>query len=134
MTEMKFGMNEWGFPTVFDSIINSSFIVFSKSYDWGLYSIDTYMDRRELRGNAFLALANFGDHALHHLFPTLDHGLLGQLYDILFQTLNEFEAELQCYSWFDSLKGQFLQLSRVELMTLDPQERYALKMKKSKQQ
>lgn len=92
------------------------------------------MERRELRGNAFLALTNFGDHSLHHLFPTLDHGLLGQLYDILFETLAEFEAEIQCYSWFETIKGQFLQLSRVKSMTLNPQERYALKLGKYKKQ
>ncbi|XP_055301663.1 cytochrome b5-related protein-like [Sitodiplosis mosellana] len=105
-----------------------------KGYDWGLYSIDTIMDRQELRGNTFLALANFGDHALHHLFPTLDHGILPQLYDILFETLLEFEAECQCYPWFfETIKGQFKQLSRVEPMTLDSHQKYLLKNgKKSK--
>ena len=90
------------------------------------------MERQELRGNTFLALANFGDHALHHLFPTLDHGLLPQLYDMFFQTLVEFEAESQCYPWYEAVKGQFLQLTRVEPMTLDSHERYMLKMGKQK--
>lgn len=92
------------------------------------------MERRELRGNAFLALTNFGDHALHHLFPTLDNGILPQLYDMFFQTLMEFEAELQCYSWFETIKGKFLQVSRIEPMTLDPHQRYVAKMAKQKQQ
>ena len=92
------------------------------------------MDRRELRGNAFLSLTNFGDHTLHHMFPTVDHGLLPQLYDMFFQTLMEFEAESQAYPWYEVIKGQFLQLTRTEPMTLDPHERYVLKMAKQKQQ
>lgn len=111
---------------------NSSFC--SKGYDWGLYSIDTIMDRQELRGNTLLALTNFGDHALHHLFPTLDHGILAELYDILFETLLEFEAECQCYPWFfETIKGQFQQLSRIQPMTLDSHERYLIKNGRQKQ-
>lgn len=89
------------------------------------------MDRQELRTNAFLSLTNFGDHCLHHLFPTLDHGILHQLYDIFFETLAEFEAECQCRSWFfDTIKGQLQQLSRFDTMKLDPHERYLLRKQK----
>lgn len=90
------------------------------------------MDRQELRGNTFLALANFGDHVLHHLFPTLDHGILPQLYDIFFKTLLEFEAESQCYPWYEIIKGQFLQLARVETNPMDSHERYLLNLAKQK--
>lgn len=83
------------------------------------------MDRQELRGNTFLALTNFGDHALHHLFPTFDHGILPQLYDIFYETLLEFEAECQCYPWFfETIKGQFKQMSRVKPMKFDSHQRY----------
>lgn len=89
------------------------------------------MDRQELRGNTFLVLANFGDHALHHLFPTLDHGILPALYDIFFETLLEFEADYQCYPWFfETIKGQFKQLSRIEPMPFDSHQRYLLNTKK----
>lgn len=107
----------------------------NKNFDWGLYTIDTIMDRQELRGNALLAMANFGDHALHHLFPTLDSCILPHLYDVFFETLLEFEAECQCYTWFfETIKGYFQQASRIEEMKLDPDERYRLKMAKTKQQ
>lgn len=95
--------------------------------DWGIYSVDTIIDRQEIRGNTFLNLANFGDHSLHHLFPALDHGILQELYDVFFETLLEFEAECLCYSWFETIKGQFQQLSRTETMQLDSRERYRLK-------
>lgn len=67
---------------------------YSDDLDWGIYSIAKIMDRQEFCSNKSLALTNFGDHALHHLFPTLDHGLLPQLYDDLFKTLTQFEADL----------------------------------------
>lgn len=86
------------------------------------------MERQELKGNKLLALTNFGDHTLHHLFPTLDHGVLPELYDILFETLFEFEAELQCCPWFfETVKGQFKQLSRTEPMKLSSHEKYLIK-------
>lgn len=118
------------------SLSSILFIFFhnSKSYDWGLYTIDTIMDRMAFRNNSFLALANFGDHVLHHLFPTFDHGILPQLYDILFETLVEFEAESEGYPWYEVIKGQFLQLARVETNPIDSHQRYLLKLAKQKQQ
>lgn len=111
-------------------------LLFSDGFDWGIYTVDTIMDRQELRGNALLALTNFGDHALHHLFPTLDNGILPQLYDMFFETLMEFEAECQCYPWFfETIKGQFMQLSRTEPMELSSHERYLAKLRqKSKRE
>lgn len=86
------------------------------------------MDRQELRSNKLLALANFGDHALQHLFPTLDHGILPELYDDFFKTLIEFEAECQCYPWFfETIRGQSQQLSRTETHKYNSHEKYLLK-------
>lgn len=64
------------------------------------------------------------------MFPTFDHGLLPKLYDMFFETLLEFEAECQCYPWFfETIKGQFQQLSRTEPMPYDSHERYLRKIK-----
>lgn len=57
-------------------------------YDWGIYTLDTIMDREERRSST-----TFVDHALHHLFPTIEHVLLPQLRDTLLKTLSEFEAD-----------------------------------------
>lgn len=122
-------------PLFFVEHAKSSNCSYSKDLDWGLYTVDTVMERQEIRGNAFFGLTSFGDHCLHHLFPTLDHGILPQLYDIFYETLVEFEAECQCYPWFfETIKGLLQQLSRVDTMTLDSHERYVLKMSKQKQQ
>lgn len=50
------------------------------NYDWGISQLDAVMERKEITGSPFLVLTNFGDHALHHLFPTLDHSTLEMLY------------------------------------------------------
>ncbi|GBP98303.1 Cytochrome b5-related protein [Eumeta japonica] len=44
-----------------------------KDRDWGLYQLDTVIDRSDIKKSQFMVLTHYGDHALHHLFPTLDH-------------------------------------------------------------
>lgn len=99
--------------------------------DWGIYTLDTIMDNSFLRKHHFLALTHFGHHALHHLFPTLDHGVLSQLYPILFQTMDEFEVELGAYPWYHHVSGQFRQLSRIQPNPIDSLEK--LRRKKIQQ-
>lgn len=70
------------------------------------------MDRTEIRGNHFLVLTNFGDHALHHMFPTLDHGTLELLYPVFEETMKQFNIDLRVRSQFEMMCGQFMQLSR----------------------
>lgn len=101
---------------------------YSDDLDWGIYTLDTNIDRKELRTNTFIALTNFGDHTMHHLFPTLDAGILPELYDEFIKTMIEFETECQCYPWFfDTITGQFQQLVRNEPRKLTSHERYLLK-------
>lgn len=80
--------------------------------DWGIFQLDTVMDRRDVKGSEFLVLTHFGEHALHHLFPTLDHAILPQLHDVFFETIKEFEIEMRDCSWFDHIIGQHQQLAR----------------------
>ncbi|XP_058816332.1 cytochrome b5-related protein-like, partial [Topomyia yanbarensis] len=46
--------------------------------DFGVYQIATVIDRSDIKGSHFAVLTHFGDHCLHHMFPTLDHGILPQ--------------------------------------------------------
>lgn len=80
--------------------------------DWGLYQLDTVMDREDLKGSQFMVLTHFGEHALHHLFPTLDHAILPQLHGVFYETLKEFECEIRDCSWFVHIMGQHRQLAR----------------------
>lgn len=92
-----------------------------------MYNIDTTIDRKEIRQNTILAITHFGDHALHHLFPTLDQAVLSHLYDILFKTLAEFEVEAKAYPFWELISGQFQQLARIEPMTKCSKERFRIK-------
>ncbi|KAF5308071.1 hypothetical protein FQR65_LT06446 [Abscondita terminalis] len=61
--------------------------------DWGIHQLDTVYDRKDVVGNHFIALVTFGDHALHHLFPTLDQSYLIYLYPVLEKTLHDFNIK-----------------------------------------
>lgn len=88
--------------------------------DWGLFQMDTIIDRRDLKGSHFLVLTHFGDHILHHLFPTMDHGVLKQLYPILYETMEEFGGVARDQSFLSHLIGQNSQLNRIETNTVPP--------------
>lgn len=81
-------------------------------YDWGLSQLDTVMDRKEISGSHFLVLTNFGDHCLHHLFPTLDHGVLEHLYPTFNEIIEKYEIGFRMASQWDAIKGGFQQLVR----------------------
>lgn len=83
-----------------------------EDYDWGLGQLDAIMDRNEITGSHFLVLTNFGDHALHHMFPTLDHGTLELLYPTLKKVCNEFNVDLRMVSQLELVKGSFMQIMR----------------------
>lgn len=72
------------------------------------------MERKEVTGSHFMVLTNFGDHCLHHMFPTLDHGTLEHLYPIFNEVLDKFDANLRMISQWDAIVGGFQQLVRVE--------------------
>lgn len=99
--------------------------------DWGIYTLDAIMDVTNLRKHHFLALTHYGHHALHHLFPTLDHGILPELYPELYKTMEEFEVELDAYPWYHMVYGQFMQLARTETNPIDSLEK--LRRKKVQQ-
>lgn len=69
------------------------------------------MDRHDINWSHFLVLTNFGDHGMHHLFPTLDHGMLNYLYPVFNRTCKEFGVSLRVTSQWDMVRGQFLQLA-----------------------
>lgn len=85
-----------------------------ENLDWGAFQMDTMIDREEILGNHFWALTNFGDHIIHHLFPTLDHGYLNDLYPILYETAHEFGLEVRAKSFASLIVGQHQQLFRLE--------------------
>uniref|UniRef100_A0A1I8P0Z1 Cytochrome b5-related protein n=1 Tax=Stomoxys calcitrans TaxID=35570 RepID=A0A1I8P0Z1_STOCA len=91
--------------------------------DWGLYQLDTIIDRGDIKKSHFMNLTHFGDHALHHLFPTLDHGILPQLQSVFLETLNEFRGELREITFWDHIIGQSKQLLRTQVNNIPPDQR-----------
>ncbi|XP_037817581.1 cytochrome b5-related protein [Lucilia sericata] len=94
-----------------------------KDRDWGLYQLDTVIDRGDIKGSQFMVLTHFGEHALHHLFPTLDHGVLPQLYPVFRKTLEEFKEELRECTFLEHIIGQNKQLLRTKPNPVPPCER-----------
>lgn len=76
--------------------------------------MDAVMDRHDINGSHLLVLTNFGDHALHHLFPTIDHGLLEYLYPVFKKTCDQFGLDIRIKSQLELIRGQFKQLARIE--------------------
>ncbi|KAJ9587923.1 hypothetical protein L9F63_018649 [Diploptera punctata] len=82
--------------------------------DWGLAQIDAARDRVEINNVVFLVLVTFGDHLMHHMFPTVDHWHLHKLYPVFYETCKEFGVTYQIGTIMDLLTGQFKQLARVK--------------------
>lgn len=91
-----------------------------QDFDWGLYQVDTIIDRGDIKWSDLLVLTHFGEHALHHLFPTLDHGVLKHLYPELRKTMKEFDVELREINHWSHIKGQNQQLLRTEKNPIPP--------------
>ncbi|KAJ9600591.1 hypothetical protein L9F63_026270 [Diploptera punctata] len=90
--------------------------------DWGLSQLDTVRDRPAICKNLLLALTNFGHHGLHHMFPTVDHSILPQLYPVFRKTCEEFNVHFPPFTVLEGYKGQFLQLIRNEPNSIPPGE------------
>ncbi|XP_022908490.1 cytochrome b5-related protein-like [Onthophagus taurus] len=88
--------------------------------DFGIAQLDAVMDREEILGSHLWTLTTFGQHALHHLFPTIDHGLLKFIYPVFEETMNEFGVGLRLSNSFKLMKGQFRQIAKVEPNLIPP--------------
>ena len=91
-----------------------------KSNDWGIRQIEAVRDRKDVTGNLFLVVTLFGDHTLHHLFPTVDHSKLKHLYPVLLETCQEFNIDFELYSIPSLLIGKYQQLARNQPRKFSP--------------
>ncbi|XP_050077689.1 cytochrome b5-related protein-like [Anopheles maculipalpis] len=87
--------------------------LFPQDIDFGLYQMATIVERRGVEGSLVKVLTTFGEHYLHHLFPTLDHAILPQLNGVFLATCDEFDVGKRHSSWFSQYIAQNLQLARV---------------------
>lgn len=89
-----------------------------KSMDFGIYQLLTTFDRTEVNSSLPTCILFFGDHVLHHLFPTLDQTLLPQLRGILEKTCKEFDVEYVKYGTVESFLGLLKQIARTEAKSI----------------
>ncbi|VVC31441.1 Cytochrome b5-like heme/steroid binding domain,Fatty acid desaturase domain [Cinara cedri] len=82
--------------------------------DWGIYQMNTSAERSEpFKNNIFFQLVTFGDHTLHHLFPSLDQSLIPLVQNIFEDTCKEFGMDVSQKSVMSIMHGQFKQLVRL---------------------
>lgn len=86
-----------------------------KRMDFGIFQMSAVVDRHDFindKNNHFIDVITFGHHTLHHLFPTIDQGLLRHLEPIFLKTCEEFDLKFREFSWWTLTVGQFRQLFR----------------------
>ncbi|XP_046453473.1 cytochrome b5-related protein-like [Daphnia pulex] len=93
---------------------------FQYGNDWGLGQLDAVRDRRDVEGVLLAELTMYGNHILHHLFPTLDHGMLDLIRPVFKQTCLDFKLPAEWaqstspYNQWDLFWGVFQQLARTQ--------------------
>ncbi|KAK5637954.1 hypothetical protein RI129_012249 [Pyrocoelia pectoralis] len=88
--------------------------------DWGVFQLDTAGDKTDVVNTNILGLLFFGDHALHHLFPALDHSVIQHLYPVFRETLRTFNLELRVMGKGEIVGGYFWRLSKEAANPLPP--------------
>ncbi|KAM3967153.1 cytochrome b5-related protein [Aphomia sociella] len=83
----------------------------SENLDWGVHQLDTIMENED-HTDHFRSLTRFGNHALHHLFPTLDHAELKYLYPTLLEHCEKFELQLHSHTFYEAIISKSKQLWR----------------------
>lgn len=89
-----------------------------KELDFGIYQLSAVSERVDVNSNLFFALTHFGYHALHHMFPSLDHSLLPQLEGVFLETCEEFKETLNEWTIMEGIKGSFQQMARTKTIRL----------------
>jgi len=83
--------------------------------DFGLCQLDAVRERSDsIYKNLFFVLTRYGEHSLHHLFPTVCHSKLELLKPALESTLEKFNEELIALPEWELYLGTFKQLQRTE--------------------
>ncbi|XP_039750160.1 cytochrome b5-related protein-like isoform X2 [Pararge aegeria] len=94
-------------------LLNFSGFSYSDEFlDWGIHQMDTIVERVEYMEDHFKSITRFGDHALHHLFPTLDHAELKYLYPTLLEHCEKFDTQLRVTTFYNALISHSKQLIR----------------------
>lgn len=80
--------------------------------------MEALLDRKDVNSNTFAVMTLFGDHALHHMFPTLDHSVLKYLHPIFIEYCEKFQANYRASTQFKLVIGQIKETMRTEFRTI----------------
>ncbi|KXS16938.1 hypothetical protein M427DRAFT_54965 [Gonapodya prolifera JEL478] len=81
--------------------------------DFGLFQLEATADRVDVYNKGLLpVITTFGDHTLHHLFPTVDHAYHTYLYQDLAETCKEFNVRFEFTNYRDMFLGFYRSLAR----------------------
>ncbi|XP_023948987.2 cytochrome b5-related protein [Bicyclus anynana] len=86
--------------------------------DWGEHQVEALLDRKDVNGNTFAVMTLFGDHALHHMFPTVDHSVLKYLHPVFIELCEKFQANYRVSTQFQMVLGQIQETMRTDFKTL----------------
>ena len=67
--------------------------------DWGIFQILSVARFETVYNSLFLTSTTFGNHALHHLLPTVDHSKLPLVWPTYVETCKEFGIDFKD-EWF----------------------------------
>lgn len=70
-----------------------------ENLDWGIFQIVSVARFEAVDRNLLLTSVSFGNHALHHLMPTVDHSKLPFLLPTFIETCKEFGIDFND-DWF----------------------------------
>ncbi|KPJ18939.1 Cytochrome b5-related protein [Papilio machaon] len=87
--------------------------------DWGEHQVEALLDRKDINSNTFAVVTLFGEHALHHMFPTLDHLVLKYLHPLFLQTCDKYKANYRVSTQFEMVLGQIKETMRTDYKSID---------------
>ncbi|XP_068631262.1 cytochrome b5-related protein-like [Battus philenor] len=87
--------------------------------DWGAHQVEALLDRKDINGNTFAVVTLFGEHALHHMFPTLDHAVLKYLHPLFIKTCEKFKANYRMSTQFEMSLGHIKENMRTTFRTVN---------------
>ena len=83
-----------------------------ENYDFGYHQVKIVYERDLAKSNLFISLTTFGNHLMHHIFPTLDHAFLPHMSEAFLETCKEFNVDIKNCTMWEGFVGHLKQLKR----------------------
>ena len=94
-------------PELYNAGDNFAEYTVRNDLDWGVHQLDAGYDVTGKSDHFIWKMTTFGDHRLHHLFPTVDQSKLQYLYPVVEQTCKDFDVPFETRSAWNMFVGHF---------------------------